>query len=118
MLGTARLTGQTLGAVLLAAHLQRLEPARRQGAFIALGLAACCAAVAAVFSTLACGPAPGRRAPNTAEQARPGPLRKSAAGTDTAARRPRARCRTSPGIDQVPYLTNSSMMASTSCPRI
>ena len=31
MLGTARLTGQTFGAVLLAAHLQRLEPARRQG---------------------------------------------------------------------------------------
>jgi DHA2 family multidrug resistance protein-like MFS transporter len=52
MLGTARLTGQTLGAVLLAAIFSVWGPHDGKGQVIALGLAACCAAVAAVCSAL------------------------------------------------------------------
>ena len=52
MLGTARLTGQTLGAVLLAGIFSFWSPHDGKGQVIALGLAACCAAVAAVCSTL------------------------------------------------------------------
>ncbi|MBT2324117.1 MFS transporter [Variovorax paradoxus] len=52
MLGTARLTGQTLGAVLLAAIFSLWSPHDGKGQVIALGLAACCAAVAAVCSAL------------------------------------------------------------------
>lgn len=52
MLGTARLTGQTLGAVLLATIFSIWGPHDGRGQVIALGLAAACAAVAAVFSTL------------------------------------------------------------------
>jgi DHA2 family multidrug resistance protein-like MFS transporter len=52
MLGTARLTGQTLGAVLLAGIFSTWSPHAGRGPFIALGLAAACAALAAVCSTL------------------------------------------------------------------
>jgi DHA2 family multidrug resistance protein-like MFS transporter len=52
MLGTARLTGQTLGAVLLAGIFSFWSPHDGKGQVIALALAACCAAVAAVCSTL------------------------------------------------------------------
>ncbi|MDM0013260.1 MFS transporter [Variovorax sp. J22P168] len=52
MLGTARLTGQTLGAVLLAAIYSVWSPHEGRAQVIALGLAAGCAAVAAVCSTL------------------------------------------------------------------
>ncbi|XPG46167.1 MFS transporter [Variovorax sp. KK3] len=52
MLGTARLTGQTLGAVLLAGIFSTWAPHEGRGPFIALGLAAACAAVAAVCSML------------------------------------------------------------------
>ncbi|WP_244504006.1 MFS transporter [Variovorax sp. CF079] len=52
MLGTARLTGQTLGAVMLAAIFSVWGPHDGKGQVIALGLAACCAAVAAVCSAL------------------------------------------------------------------
>ena len=52
MLGTARLTGQTLGAVMVAAIFSVWSPHEGRGPFIALGLAACFAAVAAVCSTL------------------------------------------------------------------
>jgi len=52
MLGTARLTGQTLGAVLLAAIFSVWRPHDGKGQVIALSLAACCAAVAAVCSML------------------------------------------------------------------
>ncbi len=52
MLGTARLTGQTLGAVMLAGIFSFWSPHDGKGQVIALGLAACCAAVAAVCSTL------------------------------------------------------------------
>jgi len=52
MLGTARLTGQTLGAVLLAGIFSVWSPHDGKGQVIALGLAACCAAVAAVCSSL------------------------------------------------------------------
>ena len=52
MLGTARLTGQTLGAVMLAAIFSVWSPHDGKGQVIALGLAACCAAVAAVCSAL------------------------------------------------------------------
>ncbi|MFM9923060.1 MFS transporter [Variovorax sp. H27-G14] len=52
MLGTARLTGQTLGAVVLAAVFSFWSPHGGQGPVVALVLAASCAAVAAVFSTL------------------------------------------------------------------
>lgn len=52
MLGTARLTGQTLGAVMLAAIFSFWSPHDGKAQVIALTLAACCAAVAAVCSTL------------------------------------------------------------------
>jgi len=52
MLGSARLTGQTLGAVLLAIIFSFRGPHEGQGAVIALALAAACAAAAAVFSSL------------------------------------------------------------------
>ena len=52
MLGTARLTGQTIGAVMLAAIFSVWGPHDGKGQVVALALAACCAAVAAVFSTL------------------------------------------------------------------
>ncbi|VTU28900.1 Spectinomycin tetracycline efflux pump [Variovorax sp. PBL-E5] len=52
MLGTARLTGQTLGAVMIACIFSLWHSADGKGPVVALGLAACCAAVAAVFSTL------------------------------------------------------------------
>jgi DHA2 family multidrug resistance protein-like MFS transporter len=52
MLGTARLTGQTLGAVLLAGIFSVWGSHDGKGQVVALGLAACFAGVAAVFSTL------------------------------------------------------------------
>jgi DHA2 family multidrug resistance protein-like MFS transporter len=52
MLGTARLTGQTLGAVLLAAIFSIWSPHDGKGQAVALVLAACCAALAAVCSML------------------------------------------------------------------
>ncbi|WP_390343953.1 MFS transporter [Variovorax boronicumulans] len=52
MLGTARLTGQTLGAVVLAAVFSVWSPHGGHGPVVALVLAAGCAAVAAVFSSL------------------------------------------------------------------
>ena len=52
MLGTARLTGQTLGAVLLAAIFGAWPPSSGQGEMLALWLAAGFAALAAVSSTL------------------------------------------------------------------
>ena len=52
MLGTARLTGQTLGAVVLAMLFSFWSAHGGQGPFIALGLAAACATCAAIFSTL------------------------------------------------------------------
>lgn len=52
MLGTARLTGQTTGAVLLAAIFGLWPPSSGQGEVLALWLAAGCAALAGVSSTL------------------------------------------------------------------
>ncbi|MDA7417604.1 MFS transporter [Xenophilus arseniciresistens] len=52
MQGTARLTGQTLGAVLLAGIFSLWPPQAGQGPLIALGLAAVCALAAGVFSVL------------------------------------------------------------------
>ncbi|WP_027995003.1 MFS transporter [Simplicispira psychrophila] len=52
MLGTARLTGQTMGAVLLAAIFGLLPPSSGQGEMWAMWLAAGFAALAAVCSTL------------------------------------------------------------------
>lgn len=52
MLGTARLTGQTIGAVLLAGIFSIWSPHDGRGPFIALVIAAICAAVAGVFSSL------------------------------------------------------------------
>ncbi len=52
MLGTARLTGQTLGAVVLAVIFSIWNPHDGRGAFIALGLAGALAAVAGVLSAL------------------------------------------------------------------
>ncbi len=52
MLGTARLTGQTLGAVLMAAIFSFSGAHDAKAPIIALALAALSAAVAAVFSTL------------------------------------------------------------------
>ncbi|WP_307640851.1 MFS transporter [Variovorax paradoxus] len=52
MLGTARLTGQTLGAVVLAGVFSVWTPHGGRGPVVALVLAACCAGVAAVFSSL------------------------------------------------------------------
>ena len=52
MLGTARLTGQTLGAVLLAIIFTVAEPVHGHGPTLALALAAGFAVVASVFSSL------------------------------------------------------------------
>lgn len=52
MLGTARLTGQTVGAVILAAVFSVWSPLDGKGPVIALVLASCCAGLAAVCSTL------------------------------------------------------------------
>ena len=52
MLGTARLTGQTLGAVVLAGVFSVWSPHGGRGPVVALVLAACCAGVAAIFSSL------------------------------------------------------------------
>ncbi|HSV61451.1 MAG TPA: MFS transporter [Variovorax sp.] len=52
MLGTARLTGQTLGAVVLAILFSFWSAHGGEGPFIALALAAACATFAAIFSTL------------------------------------------------------------------
>ncbi len=52
MQGTARLTGQTLGAVLLAGIFSLWPPQAGHGPLLALGLAAGCAALAGVFSAL------------------------------------------------------------------
>jgi len=52
MLGTARLTGQTIGAVMLAGIFSIWSPHDGRGPFIALVIAAICAAVAGVFSSL------------------------------------------------------------------
>jgi DHA2 family multidrug resistance protein-like MFS transporter len=52
MLGTARLTGQTLGAVVLAGIFSAWPPHDGKGQVIALAVAACFSAVAGVFSVL------------------------------------------------------------------
>ena len=52
MLGTARLTGQSLGAVLVAALFSLWPPAFGHGPVMALGLAALCGLGAALFSAL------------------------------------------------------------------
>ncbi len=52
MLGTARLTGQTLGAVLIVQVFSLAGPEHGRGPIFALALAACCAVVAGVFSML------------------------------------------------------------------
>ena len=52
MLGTARLTGQTLGAMLLAIIFSFFDSATGQGPQVALWLAAAFAAVAGIFSAL------------------------------------------------------------------
>jgi DHA2 family multidrug resistance protein-like MFS transporter len=52
MLGTARLTGQTLGAVLLAIIFSFFDPGTGQGPLVALWLATGFAAVAGTFSAL------------------------------------------------------------------
>lgn len=63
MLGTARLTGQTLGAVVLAGLFSVWTPHGGRGPVIALVVAACCAGVAGVFSALRLkAPAAGRAA--------------------------------------------------------
>lgn len=65
MLGTARLTGQTLGAVVLAITFSVWSPHAATGPVIALGLAAACATFAAIFSTLRVRQAPLRAGPAT-----------------------------------------------------
>lgn len=52
MLGTARLTGQTLGAVVVAAVFSIWTPHEGRGPVIALVLAAICAALAGICSSL------------------------------------------------------------------
>jgi DHA2 family multidrug resistance protein-like MFS transporter len=52
MLGTARLTGQSLGAVSIATVFAFAGAAHGQGALAALGRGACFAAAAAIFSGL------------------------------------------------------------------
>ncbi len=61
MLGTARLTGQTLGAVIVAIIFSLADPHNGQGPTIALGLAAGFAAIAGVFSTMRLRTAPESR---------------------------------------------------------
>jgi DHA2 family multidrug resistance protein-like MFS transporter len=58
MLGTARLTGQTIGAVAVAGVFSVWNPHQGRGPFIALVLAAVCAAVAGIFSSLRLRTAP------------------------------------------------------------
>lgn len=58
MLGTARLTGQTLGAVIVAIIFSVADPHNGHGPTIALGLAAGFAAIAGVFSTMRLRTAP------------------------------------------------------------
>ena len=58
MLGTARLTGQTLGAVLLSIIFSMVNAHNGRGPVIALALAACFAAVAGIFSSLRVSRAP------------------------------------------------------------
>ncbi|HEY1227070.1 MAG TPA: MFS transporter [Ramlibacter sp.] len=65
MLGTARLTGQTLGAVVLAILFGVWSPHEGRGPFIALGLAAACATFAAIFSTLRVRQPPLQASPST-----------------------------------------------------
>ena len=52
MLSTARLTGQTLGVVLLAGVFSLFDPHNGHGPMVGLVMAACFAAVAAVFSSM------------------------------------------------------------------
>ena len=52
MLGTARLTGQTLGAAIVAVIFSVADPHNGHGPVVALGISAIFAAVAGVFSTL------------------------------------------------------------------
>ena len=65
MLGTARLTGQTLGAVVLAILFGVWSPHEGRGPFIALGMAAACATFAAIFSTLRVRQPPLQASPST-----------------------------------------------------
>ncbi|MEJ8853157.1 MFS transporter [Variovorax robiniae] len=65
MLGTARLTGQTLGAVMLAGVFSVWAPLDGKGPIVALVLAACSAAIAATFSIMRLR----RRAPEIARGA-------------------------------------------------
>lgn len=65
MLGTARLTGQTLGAVVLAIIFGAWSPHEGRGPFIALALAAACATFAAIFSTLRVRQPPLQASPST-----------------------------------------------------
>ncbi len=58
MLGTARLTGQTLGAVLLSIIFSVADAHNGRGPVIALALAACFAVAAGAFSSLRVGRAP------------------------------------------------------------
>ena len=60
MLGTARLTGQTLGAVLLSIIFSMANAHNGHGPVIALALAACFAAVAGIFSSLRVGRTPAQ----------------------------------------------------------
>ena len=52
MLGTARLTGQTIGAVIVAIVFGVTDPHNGHGPTLALGLAAGFAALAGIVSTL------------------------------------------------------------------
>ncbi|MDR2112244.1 MAG: MFS transporter, partial [Candidatus Accumulibacter sp.] len=62
MLGTARLTGQTLGALIVAIIFSLADPHNGHGPAIALGLASAFAAIAGVFSALRLrAPAAGAR---------------------------------------------------------
>jgi len=67
MLGTARLTGQTLGAVILAGVFSVWSPLDNKGPVIALLLAASCAGIAAVFSVMRLKMAPSDIAHGAAE---------------------------------------------------
>jgi DHA2 family multidrug resistance protein-like MFS transporter len=62
MLGTARLTGQSLGAVFIAIIFSIADPHNGHGPAIALGLSAGFAAVAGVFSALRLKTSPPSRA--------------------------------------------------------
>lgn len=68
MLGTARLTGQTLGAVLLAVIFSAFGAQHAQGPIVALAIAAAFSAIAGAFSGMrvragAAGPAPEQHRP-------------------------------------------------------